>query len=187
MTCLENEEWINRYVDGELDPAEQKRFEQHLAGCHACQQELAQTRALFAVLQGLEDAPVPTGMASEVLEGLTPQAAPRVSRWILIAQAATTLLLLCLAYPRLASWYEQVAAWFAPGWLFAQFAQAAAWGRELWIWLSGVLAGGLTWSWPRGFGLAWPQAALMAVALVGLWWLGNRLLLAPGSNGTGGT
>jgi anti-sigma factor RsiW len=186
MTCFENEEWINRYLDGELGPAERRRFEQHLAGCPSCQQELAQTRALFAVLQGLENAPAPAGMADEVLEGLTPRRAPRLSRWILIAQAAATLLMLGLAYPRLAVWYEQLAAWLTPGWLSAELAQAVAWGRGLWATLADELSG-LRWSWPRGLGLTWPQAAMMAAALVGLWWLGNRLLLAPGSNGTGGT
>jgi anti-sigma factor RsiW len=186
MTCLKDEEWINRYLDGELSPSERRRFQQHLAGCPACQRDLARTRALFAVLEGLQDAPVPAGLPNEVLGGLSPQPAPRFSLWVLAAQVAATLLFLGLAYPQLAIWYEQLGTWFAPGWLSSQIAHVAAWGRDVRTWLVEVPASHLRWSWPQGFGLTWSQAAVIVVALISLWWIGNQLLLAGRSNRTGG-
>jgi anti-sigma factor RsiW len=187
MACFQDEDWIDRYLDGELSPPNQERFEEHLAGCQTCQRDLAQARALFAVLEGLQDAPAPQDLLKEVLAGLPSRPAARAMRWLLVAQAAAALLLLGLAYPQWTAWVQRLSAWFSPGWLSHQVDQAAAWGRDTWTWLAGALAVDVSWSWPTGFGLTWPQAAAAALALVGLWWLGNRLLLAPGPNRTGTT
>lgn len=186
MTCFGNEDKINRYLDGEMDALERTRFEEHLADCRACQQELAQTRALFTVLEGLQEAPAPANLLEEVLSGLPTRPAPGVGRWILVAQAAATVILLAVAYPRLVTWYAYVDAWFAPGWLSNRVAEVVTWGKDVWTWLVEALTGNIEWTWPQGFGLTGWQAALMAVALAGLWWLGNRLLLATRTNRTGG-
>lgn len=187
MTCLGNEDRINCYLDGELSPPEMEQFEEHLAGCQACQRELARARALFAVLDGLQEAPVPAGFGQEVLAGLRCQPASSLGRWILIAQVAATLVLLALAYPTLTAWYVRANAWFAPGWLSNQVAAAVAWARTMQAWLAGALTADLEQAWPPGFGLTWPQAAFIALALVGLWAVSNRLLFANQPNGTGGT
>lgn len=187
MTCPGNNERINRYLDGELGPAERAQFEEHLSSCAACQRELAQTRALFAVLDGLQAAPAPIDLRAEVLAGLPQRQTATLGRWMLAAQALATLLLLALAWPTLQSWYEQqLAAWFAPGWLADLAGEAAAWGSDTWDWLTSMLALDIGLAWPRGWGLTWPQAALMIVALVGFWVLGNRLLLAHKLDETGG-
>lgn len=186
MTCVEHEERIYRYLDEELDPLERRRFEKHLAGCPACRRDLAQIRGLFAVLEGVQDAPAPAGLPDEVLARLSPQPALRFGRWVLAAQVMATLLFLGLAYPQLAAWYEQLGAWFAPGWLSSRIAHVAAWGKNVWNWLVEAPASGLRWSLPPGLGLTWPQAAVAVVGLIGLWWIGNQLLLAGRSSRKGG-
>jgi anti-sigma factor RsiW len=37
MSCDELLQALNDYEDGEVDPADCKQFEQHLAGCNPCQ------------------------------------------------------------------------------------------------------------------------------------------------------
>jgi anti-sigma factor RsiW len=187
MTCLESKDWIDRYLDADLDPVEQARFEEHLAACGTCQQELAQTRALFTVLGSLQEVPVATGFHKEVLAGLPRRAASPAARWILATQVALTLALLVIAYPTVAGWYARASAWLSPGWLSAQATVVAAWAKSTWAWLALNLAVDLKAVWPRGLGLPWPQAALVVLALVGFWALGNRLLLAGKPNGIGGT
>jgi anti-sigma factor RsiW len=45
---------ITGYLDGELSPQEQDRFEEHLASCPSCAEELAQTRRLKEELAAME-------------------------------------------------------------------------------------------------------------------------------------
>jgi anti-sigma factor RsiW len=187
MTCLGHEESINRYLDGALGPSEQAHFERHLAGCQVCQTELAQTRALFAVLDGLQEVTAPADLSEAVLEGLPRPPASPLGRWLLATQAAVTVVLLALSYPTLKAWYGRTGAWLAPGWLSNMVADVAAWGQSTSQGLIPTLPVSALPAWPEGLGLTWPQATLMAVALVGLWALGNRLLLAARPNGTGGT
>ena len=94
MTCLQSKDWIDRYLDGELGPAEQAQFEEHLAACEACQRELAETRALFTVLGSLQEAPEPADFHQKVLAGLPHRPAAPAARWILATQVALTLALL---------------------------------------------------------------------------------------------
>ena len=98
-----------------------------------------------------------------------------------------TMALLALAYPLLAGWYAQIGGWLAPGWLSQLFADAVVRGRDTWAWLVSKFTVSIDLTWPKGLGLTWPQAALLALALVGLWWLGNRLLLTTETNHNGGT
>lgn len=187
MTCLGNKEWSNRYLDGELSPSEQIHFEQHLATCQACQHELAQTQTLFAVLDALQDAPVPVSLRQTVLSGLPRHSTPPLARWVLVAQVVATVILLALAWPALNAWYRQISAWFAPGWLAHLTAGIAAWWQTTQTWLALTLAVDIDLAWPRGLGLGWQQAVLMVLTLVSLWVLGNRLLFVAKSNETGGT
>jgi len=184
MTCSGNENLINQYLDGELSPPEAERFEAHLAGCQACQHELAQTRTLFTLLSQVQEAPV--SLRQEVLAGLPRQQASPLGRWVLLAQGIATLVLLALALPTLQAWYEQASAWLAPGWLSHLLADAGVWWQGSRLWLASVLTIEVRPTLPQGLGLAWPQAAVIAVALVGLWVLGNRLLFNEKPNGTGG-
>jgi anti-sigma factor RsiW len=179
MTCFENEDWIDRYLDGRLSPAEQARFEEHLAACPTCQGKVTQLSAVFATLDLLQEVSVPTNFRTQVMAGLPRRAASPVAGWLLLAQAAATLLLLALALPTLRAWYARISVWLAPGWL-------STWGRDAWASLAPALTLDLNLNWPEGLGLAWAQAAILAVVLVGLWVLSNRLLLTAESNGRGG-
>jgi anti-sigma factor RsiW len=56
-------EWLNAYLDGELSGWRRERVENHLAGCPACQAELAALRRLSQVVQeALQEAPLPQGL-----------------------------------------------------------------------------------------------------------------------------
>ena len=187
MTCFENEDWIDRYLDGRLSPAEQVLFEEHLAACPTCQGKVTQLRTVFTALDLLQEVPAPANFRAQVMAGLPRPTALPVARWLLLAQAAATLLLLVLALPTLRAWYTHVSVWLSPGWLSRTAADVAVWGRNAWVSLTPALTLDLNLSWPKGFGLAWPQAAILAMVLVGLWVLGNRLLLAAEPNGRGGT
>jgi predicted anti-sigma-YlaC factor YlaD len=185
--CKEHGPRTQEYLDDGLSLAERARFEEHLATCPSCQQELAGARSLFAALEGLQPVQEPAGFREGVLAGLPRRTPLRLGRWILAGQMVMTMALLALAYPLLATWYAQIGGWLAPGWLSHLFADAAARGRDAWAWLLLTFTVSIDLTWPKGLGLTWPQAALLAVALAGLWWLGNRLLLATEANHNGGT
>jgi anti-sigma factor RsiW len=186
MMCVEHKDLVQEYADDELSPAERARFEEHLAVCPSCQRELVKARALFASLEDLGLVEEPAGFKEGVLGGLPRRTLVPLGRWILAGQVVATMVLLGLAYPLLATWYAQIGSWLAPGWLSSLLAQAAAGGRDVWAWLVSTLTVSVDIAWPKGLGLAWPQAALLALALVGLWWLGNRLLLTTERNHNGG-
>jgi anti-sigma factor RsiW len=187
MRCLGNEDWLNRYLDGELDPSVQARLEEHLAVCEACQRELAQTRVVFASLESLQAVPVPAGFTDDVLAGLPRQSASPVAWGVLAAQVIASVILLALALPTLKAWYQQASVWLAPGWLSESVSTVMLAAGEVWTQFTLALTPNIELTWPQGFGLTWPQAAVMALALGGFWVLGNRLLLVTERNGTGGT
>ena len=186
MLCTEHKALIQDYLDNELTPEERLRFEEHLAVCPSCQQELSGVRSLFAALEGLQPVQEPAGFKEGVLAGLPRRTRLPLGRIVLVGQMVVTMALLALAYPLLASWYERLSGWFSPGWLSDLLAHAAARAGAAWAWLVSRLTVGVDLAWPTGLGLAWPQAALLALALVGLWWLGNHLLLVTEANHNGG-
>ena len=46
MSCDEYEPMLTAYVDGELEAEDRHRLEEHVAGCQACRQALAELNAL---------------------------------------------------------------------------------------------------------------------------------------------
>jgi anti-sigma factor RsiW len=56
------EQWLDAYMDGELDAVQIRQAEAHLKSCPACATELEQRRALSPVLR---EAPAPAGGKSE--------------------------------------------------------------------------------------------------------------------------
>ena len=56
------EQWLDAYLDGELDAAQVRQAEAHLKNCPACTTELAERRALSQVLR---EAPAPAVGKSE--------------------------------------------------------------------------------------------------------------------------
>lgn len=74
MTCREVAEFLMRYLDGELSPAERAEFERHLAVCAACVSYLDSYRKTVEVERlahaGDRDATerVPEGLVRAILE-----------------------------------------------------------------------------------------------------------------------
>jgi anti-sigma factor RsiW len=86
------------YADGELDPAERDRVEQHLAGCAECRQSLGDIRTGIALASNLRPEPMPAELAARLRQQLTaanPATAPgaRVIRTWRYAAAAAVLVL----------------------------------------------------------------------------------------------
>ena len=103
MLCTEHETPIDDYLDDELGQEERAWFEEHLATCPSCQQELASARSLFASLEGLQPVQEPAGFKKGVLAGLPRRTPLPLGRGILAGQTVVTMALLVLAYPLLAT------------------------------------------------------------------------------------
>jgi len=59
------------YAVDALDDSERAQFEQHLAGCAACQAEVASLAAAATTLSSLSDTAPPPGLRAKVLQGIT--------------------------------------------------------------------------------------------------------------------
>jgi len=96
MTDQHPEELLAAYVDGELDDAERRAVEAHLAACARCREDVELARASVARLRALPELEAPAGAASRALAeasggGRAAAAAarpPRWARWIPAAAAA---------------------------------------------------------------------------------------------------
>jgi anti-sigma factor RsiW len=77
-SCLNTEEWLTDYLEGQLAAAEHAALEAHLSECAACRQLAAQVRALAARLPRLEPEVEPTWLVYRILEATsgTMQAKP---------------------------------------------------------------------------------------------------------------
>jgi anti-sigma factor RsiW len=67
--CLEVQDNLSAWLDGELAPEVMTQVERHLEGCAGCRRELAQLEALEQALAGLS-APVPEGLPEKVVARL---------------------------------------------------------------------------------------------------------------------
>jgi anti-sigma factor RsiW len=68
MACQELVEVVTDYLDGTLEPADRRRFEEHLAVCAGCRNYLEQMRATIRVTGGLKAENIPAGMRAQLLE-----------------------------------------------------------------------------------------------------------------------
>lgn len=79
MTCREAEADLGAYVLGALEPGERRRFEEHLARCPECAEELAEFRALPALLDRVDPAeltPVAVTPSPELFTRMSAAAVP---------------------------------------------------------------------------------------------------------------
>src|SRR5271155_291055 len=67
-TCLNSEERLAEYLEGQLPPAESAQMEAHFAECAACRALAAQVRWLEARLPHLEPEVEPSGLVYRILE-----------------------------------------------------------------------------------------------------------------------
>ncbi len=66
MKCNKVKYKLNRYADGELDTAQARKIEEHLAICLECGEELQRYRAITDLLDGLENPDPPESFARSV-------------------------------------------------------------------------------------------------------------------------
>jgi anti-sigma factor RsiW len=99
VTCREAEADLGAYVLGALEPGERRRFEEHLAACPACAEELAEFEALPALLDRVDPAdltPVAVTPSPELFARMSAAAAPpsrfRVRAVALVAAALLAVL-----------------------------------------------------------------------------------------------
>jgi len=83
MSCFTAER-IYRYLDGELDQAERREFEQHHDGCPSCRRALAQRRLVTEAAVSLPDLELPPDFSRRVMERIDK---PRVTvlGWLVLA------------------------------------------------------------------------------------------------------
>ena len=67
MTCFTLRALVHEYLDGELPPAQRADFEEHLAHCEACREDVAAERViLMGIRDSLRATSVPHWLAARV-------------------------------------------------------------------------------------------------------------------------
>lgn len=132
-------EWLGAYHDGELGGARLRQLEQHLAGCAACQAELAEMRKLSAALHE-----TPLGDEFLPAERFASQLVLRMPRQPVHSQP----------------WSAGKAGWWlAPFmllgmWLFLDITLALTSAAALFV-ETGLLNGSLAWIQPEPLQMGW--------------------------------
>ena len=67
LTCADIVKLVTDYLEGQLTPAEGRRFEEHVAICPPCRAFLAQIRATVELIGGLRDEDIPPEMEEHLL------------------------------------------------------------------------------------------------------------------------
>ena len=91
MSCDEYEPMLTAYVDGELEAEDRLRLEEHLAGCEACRQALAELNALQEVLDMIKFTE-PTDVELEKYWRNVYNRLERGVGWVLLSVGAIVLL-----------------------------------------------------------------------------------------------
>ncbi len=68
LVCRQVVELVTDYLEGALSPAQQRRFEAHLAGCPHCTEYLAQMRATISLSGMLTPDDLTPQMRAEFIE-----------------------------------------------------------------------------------------------------------------------
>ncbi len=72
--CDETRQWLDAYLDNELDPVNTVEIEQHLQACAACSQAYEELRALREALSALPRYPAPAALRERVHSALRAEA-----------------------------------------------------------------------------------------------------------------
>jgi hypothetical protein len=72
MICLDMQERLSAYLDGDLSPEEMKKVADHLRGCESCQTVLSELRQIRDELRSLPEVQVPANLHSSIMERLRP-------------------------------------------------------------------------------------------------------------------
>ncbi|MBC7765754.1 MAG: zf-HC2 domain-containing protein [Hyphomonadaceae bacterium] len=89
--CVENQEKLAAYVDGELSHAEQIALEKHMDACEACRLEVKYLKELTAACHLLPAATVPDGFREQLHNRLVAQSPVPVKPWFVQWRTYATL------------------------------------------------------------------------------------------------
>jgi Putative zinc-finger len=85
MTHLEIENLASDYLEGQLDTVRRSEMEQHLAGCAACRELIADVRGVFELCREAESIEPPPWLVPKILRATIgerrPSLAERVTAW----------------------------------------------------------------------------------------------------------
>ena len=91
MTSCPRPENLYLYLEGELGPYDAAKLEEHLEGCAACRDALAERRVLHEAFTGLPPFEVPEDFARSVMDSL-PEPEVRKAGWLAPLIAAVSAL-----------------------------------------------------------------------------------------------
>ena len=188
-----SEDLLNMYLDGELSDGERDSVEAHLAVCNACQAEFSDMQQLFVALDELAVAAAPDllpgvlkRVGSQPTRPQLPASGFQALPWFTAAlQAITAMALLAWGWRHLANLWSTVrnaipaetvrSMWpQVSGWAMAQWTALSAWPGAAWAEI-------LTWMTRLSSSIDLPlpltQVAVLGVALVFVWLLGNGVIL----------
>ncbi len=77
--CEQTRQWLDAYLDNELDPVNTLKIEQHLLACAACLQAYEEQRALGQVTRAVPRYPAPAGLRERILSALRAESDPLTS------------------------------------------------------------------------------------------------------------
>jgi anti-sigma factor RsiW len=77
MECTEVFGWLSAWLDGELEPEEARRVEEHLAGCGRCRRERALLAATSRAVRALPPETVAEGFDARLRRRLAAETAAR--------------------------------------------------------------------------------------------------------------
>lgn len=197
ITCSGQEEMIQQFLDGALDPPERDALVIHLRHCSACQTMLVEFEALFGELAALETVAAPDRLVDRVMDrlpaGSSPEPTPRPGRLSLLVVASQIIIslgLLLVLWPAEMPIFGSQALklpWLIltpifsslANWLSALFLDVSQGAQQLWPPEPAIVS--LNISLDLGIGLA---VGLGLAWLVGNVWLLRRYPFPTKNGGT---
>lgn len=92
MNCL-NAEHIERYLEGDLSPAEREELERHLGACPACRRAVEDERRLTEAARSLAPLTLPAGFSARVMALIPERTRVSVFGWLALGATAGVSLL----------------------------------------------------------------------------------------------
>ncbi len=69
-SCKDIEEFVDSYIDGELAPADQKKFNSHIDRCESCQTLVRECQFVVTTAHSIAHTPVPEDVRLRLREAL---------------------------------------------------------------------------------------------------------------------
>lgn len=80
MICLDMQERLSAYLDGDLSPEEAEEVSTHLRDCEVCQTVLSELRQVRDELRSLPEVDIPANLHSAIMQNLEPHLKPKKRR-----------------------------------------------------------------------------------------------------------